>query len=234
MERLNERITFLKTFNVLNISMLIRYIPGNIWYIAGRVELFNKHNISRLASGISIFLEITISLLAASSIFLFALLLGYDLLQISSFWVIPIIILIFIGMQPKIFNTCLNKIYKVIRKKDLQLNWKYENTLELYLLLLTHWIIQGLAFFFLVKSIYPTSYVSLIPFIGIYAIAWVLSFLTFISPGGLGIKEGIMVLFLQSFMPVDVAIVISLFSRIVTILHETLIAGISIGLRKLE
>jgi hypothetical protein len=89
--------------------MLIRYIPGNIWYIAGRVELFNKHNISRLASGISIFLEITISLLAASSIFLFALLLGYDLLQIPSFWVIVIIILIFIGMQPNISRRTRNK-----------------------------------------------------------------------------------------------------------------------------
>jgi glycosyltransferase 2 family protein len=229
-----ESISFLKIFNIFNISAPIRYIPGNVWYVAGRMEMFKKHKVSRLTSTVGLFLEIGIGLIAASTLFLFAILLGYDLVNISSTWIILIIVTMVISMHPKLFNPIINKLYKLVKKQEINLTWNYESTLEIYIILLSHWILQGLAFFFLVKSIYITNDTILIPLIGIYSIAWVLSFLTFISPGGLGIKEGIMVLFLQSFMPLDVSIIISLFSRIVTIFHELLMASISILLRRLE
>jgi glycosyltransferase 2 family protein len=229
-----EKISYLKIFNILTISMLIRYIPGNIWFIAGRAQMFKKYGISRLKTTITIFIELGILLLAACFIFLIAVILGYNPINFPLYWLALIVGLILISLHPKIFSFFVKKGFKIIQKKDVDLNWNSKTNFQVFSLLSLHWIFQGFAFYFLINSFYPFDIVHLIPLIGVHAIAWVLSFLTFISPAGLGVKEGILVLFLQFLVPLDIAIIASILLRILTVGHEMTFALISTRLRRLE
>jgi uncharacterized membrane protein YbhN (UPF0104 family) len=50
--------------------------------------------------------------------------------------------------------------------------------------------------------------------VGIFAGAWVIGFLSFLAPGGLGVREGILVYLLGFYLPSHVAIVVTLLSRL--------------------
>jgi glycosyltransferase 2 family protein len=229
-----EKLSFLKTFNVLNLSALIRYIPGNIVYIIGRARLFKKHSISQITSTILIFTELAITIVASSLIALSLGIIQADISSIPLFWILLLIGLILVGMHPSIFNKGSKKIYKIIKKKELEVNWKYKTILQLFSIQLLNWVIQSISFFFLVKAVFDVPLSFFIPITAIFTLSWVLAFLSFISPAGIGIREGLLVLFLQSIVPLEIAIILSILSRLLIIASEILFATISLYLKKIE
>ena len=61
------------------------------------------------------------------------------------------------------------------------------------------WVCQGLAFFFFVKSFVPVVWWDAGVLAACFAFAWVIGFLSFLTPGGLGIREGLLGLLLDAF-----------------------------------
>jgi len=78
----------------------------------------------------------------------------------------------------------------------------------------------GSAFYALVNSVYAMSASAALPLTGMLAIAVILGFLNPLTPQGLGTREGLLTLFLSYYMPLPVAIVISLLTRLWMIVAE--------------
>ena len=95
-----------------------------------------------------------------------------------------------------------------------------------YLLL---WGYFGTAFFFLVKSIHPISLRHLLTITSIYPLAWSIGFLSLVTPGGLGVREGILSILLTLYMPPATSTLVALLSRVWVMSVEILLASIAWG-----
>ncbi len=98
-----------------------------------------------------------------------------------------------------------------------------------YLLL---WGCCGLAFFLFIKSLSPVEWSQLPVIIGIYATAWTIGFLSFITPSGLGVREGMLSLLLTVYLPPATATLVALLSRLWSTLAELVLASAALALHR--
>ena len=86
------------------------------------------------------------------------------------------------------------------------------------------WVFQGLSLFFFASSVFNIE-TNLIPlFIGANSIAFVLGFVSLITPGGLGVKEGVLYYLLVQTLPNVMVSIIVIAWRIFVVLFELISA----------
>jgi len=103
---------------------------------------------------------------------------------------------------------------------------------QVLLLFIPNWICYGVAYYFLINALHHIGAMDAAKFTGFYAISWVLGYLCFILPGGIGVREGVQVYLLNLFVPLPVAILIAVTSRLWLTAGEIAAALISLGLMK--
>lgn len=215
---LGIKIKYLKTAGIWFSSQLMRYIPGNIWFVFGRTEQLKKEEFPREITVLSSVIETIFILMGSATLFLV-----YILFILKQFYlIIPLIILGLIFLHPKILLPITNFFLKIIKKPKLEIKIKYWKMLLLYLYYASIQILEGLAFALLVSS-----FVKDVPFLILIAIfegAWILGYLTFLTPSGLGAREGFMILLLKPYFPIEICVMISLISRIQWVILEVVIA----------
>src|SRR5260370_10507899 len=92
------------------------------------------------------------------------------------------------------------------------------------------WLVAGCAFYVLLLALWPGAPLVALPIcIGIYALAWDIGFVSFITPSGLGIREAAIVGFsaLALPLPIDLAMVIPHLSRFVSMIPVVISAMIT-------
>ncbi len=207
--KMGKKITVKKSFYIWSVSGLGKYIPGMIWPAAGRMYLIKKDRTKNL---LSFLVEQGIKIIAAFSI---ALVFIYPFFRfINIYLAVLFFVSVIIIMHPRIFNLILNTLFRLLKKKKENIKLRYIDLLKTSGLFLCAWAVIGIGFSLMVMSLYSIN-IYLIPLlIGTFALAWAAGFLFLITPAGLGVREGIIVLILQNFTPAPVAIVISLAARI--------------------
>lgn len=210
---------------VRTIGDMARYMPGKIWLFVGRMGLAKKEGIPHSIGFLSLVIEIVANLIAGFILFLIGLpflkklpLPGWMNL---SFFLVPLGL---ISLHPKIFGAMINLGLKMLKKGSMELNLKYKNILLFVFFYGLFWIFQGFCFFLIAKSIYPLTWDFLMPMVAISTISWIGGFLSFITPSGIGIREGIFTALLSMYLPLPVAIIISLATRIAITAAEVLTA----------
>jgi uncharacterized membrane protein YbhN (UPF0104 family) len=115
---------------------------------------------------------------------------------------------------------------RLLKRDPVTLTLRYSDILLITLYWSLSWIIAGSAFFLLLWAIWPVTPIALLPIcIGIYAIAWDVGFVSFITPSGLGFREAaITVLFSLAFhpLPATFAAIVAILSRVVSTVAELL------------
>ncbi|MDI6737880.1 MAG: lysylphosphatidylglycerol synthase domain-containing protein [Nanoarchaeota archaeon] len=207
-----------KTISIWFKSQMPKYIPGTVWYMLCRVYDCGKLGIPKKSAVISLFLE-AILMGASSLILAFAFLAGkareYIPLPVFLFCILAG----FIALHPKI----INKIASLLKKDFRVIHVAYGQILFILLSYMAAWILVGAGFFFLAVSIFPVSISSMVYLAGSFLLAWTAGFVSIFSPGGIGVREGIITLLLSAIMPSYVAIIIAFASRIWWTLIEVLI-----------
>lgn len=94
------------------------------------------------------------------------------------------------------------------------------------------WGCQGLAFFLFIRSFFPVAWTEAAVLTACYAFAWIVGFLSFLTPGGLGVREGLLSLLLASYMPLSQATLVALFYRVWILSTEIILAGVALFLYK--
>ncbi len=194
-----------------------KYIPGKIWGIAGAVYLARKNKIPNKILTFSYLFQTAIGVLAALfwGCLLTIIHLGanFYFLYYFLFALIPIFIII---LCPKILFNLINFLFKKIKQRELNLPkyLKESEILLVSLLLSLTRFLHGSGFFLLIKSFWDVSWNNLLIFIGVYVLANVSGYLALFAPAGLGVKEGILVLLLKFYLPLEVAIFVSFLARI--------------------
>lgn len=232
---LQEPLGWRQGTRIWAVSQLAKYLPGGIWNYVSRAYASERAGVSRRHAALSLVIEVILSIQAAIIVFLASL----------PFWptnecsyaellvLVGIVMLGFIALKPSLLNGSVNLALRVLGREPVDIaSLKYPQILEL---LTGHTLAAfgaGLAFYLMVLSVHDVPTSAAFPMAGMLAISVVAGFLNPLTPHGLGTREGLLIVLLSFYLPLPVAIVISLLSRVWLTVSELLgVLFVSIAFR---
>ena len=218
----SSQIKKYEAFKIITYSRLAKYIPGKIWGVAGRIYLGAHYNVSKRSLLIGSLLHAAISTISGITlgVFIISLVLNpaYNFFYLLVFPLIGLVIL----FNPKYFYQTLNFVIKKIGRKPITRYYHLnkQQLLFLYLQVLLVQILNGTAMFFMMRSFVEAPGNIWLGVVGITVFANVSGFLAVFSPGGIGVREGILTFLMKSYYSVGLAALISLLARFWLIIGE--------------
>lgn len=229
LEMLGENLKFKKCFELTSLCLLFKYLPGHFWSDLGKIYYCKSEGIPRTKTFVSIYIGqwLTITtgiLLYLVSIFFDGGKIIFESVMIPKYLPLGFIIIIF--FHPKVFVWCINFILQKSEKQKIEFKIDISGILELVVIYSILWILSGIGFNFLINSIFPIGFEKILLISGIFSISWVVGFIAFFAPMGLGVREGILSALLSFFIPSSIAIIIAVSARIWLIIPELIYGGI--------
>lgn len=236
LKRSGHILNFKKMFKIWFLANLGKYLPGKVWAFLGMLYLLEKEGVAK-SKGLSVAI-LAQALSVLSGLLVALLFLRYSYYQrffAQSPGVTVVILLVLVGIAvlvfyPKLLEGIINLALRILKKETIILNLKAKNILFILLLYCGSWFLSGFVFWVFIKSITPVSLGIYLSLTGAFAGSFSLGFLAFFAPGGIGVREGILVVLLSNFFPTPVAILISLLSRVWITLAEVLCSMLALAL----
>ncbi len=236
--RLGSRLDLRIALRIYLASEFVRYIPGNVWHVLTRILWVGKYGVSRPVAFASMTIELITKLAAGVLVFAVSLLFWHDFGAVGSLLHgtlvvvlgVATILALCIVLHPRVLNGLLNLALRLLKRDPVKLTVRYSDILLVTLAWCASWIVAGSAFYVLLLALWPSAPLVALPIcIGIYALAWDIGFVSFITPSGLGFREGAIVgLFALSLpLPAGLAPIIAILSRFVSTMAELLCVGIA-------
>ena len=232
-----EHVSFRDAFTLFHLANITRYLPGRIWGVVRLLSLSHQFGLSKTAVGSSLTLHVGIEtalggLIGMSLIFspkvrdtalgMLDKISGHTtLLSLACIG----ILIVTLFLIPKV-STHTRKFLKTLTSLG-QHSRLWMDVISGHILL---WICQGFAFFLFVKSFVPVVWWDACVLTGCFAFAWVIGFLSFLTPGGLGIREGLLGLLLANYMPAPQATLVALLCRVWMLSAEIVLANVAFAL----
>lgn len=210
LERFGKRVDTLSSIYVLSLSETKRYIPGNIFSFVARVRSFKKQNVDSktviaaivIDSAILVFSSFVVSI---PGIFLIGKNLGIT------------VSLIFLG---GVLLACGLAIFRrTLFLKSFRFLKKYKTA---FFCSSIAWIVFGIGHFLIASSISNPSPHEFLPLVSFFVLTWLVGYLSFISPMGLGVREAVITFGLTPLLSTPVALSIAVFSRACFMASEVL------------
>lgn len=220
-------------------SWLGRYIPGTAPWILGKIYFASRQGISKNKLAVSSMLEgaiqVTVVMVLGFVLLIFDSRL--DILDSSLKVVMAIIIVVsIVALIPAIFNRIMATFYKIVRKKQFAKEHYADKEIitkgaGLYVI---GAFLNGISFFYISKSIFPDlDFSNMLFLIGAMSLAGAASMLAFFAPSGIGVREGILLVLLSIIMPAEYALVITVFTRLWSIIVDLMFFGLAFVYRKI-
>jgi uncharacterized membrane protein/uncharacterized membrane protein YbhN (UPF0104 family) len=219
-------ILFKESCKLWALSELRRFIPGSIWGFLGRTVSFSQKGVKKQDIGTLIVIEAELFIFGCLIIALLALsfLTKYSLVAIPSYiniciiYIVALLSIIFIYNKifiHKIFPNKLTSFLSIILPKF--------PSSEIFLLIVISSISAlffGLGYFFIISSFVILHPQLLFALTGYFVLAFLIGYLSLLTPAGFGVREGLLIAALSKIIPSAQAAFASLFSRIILILSE--------------
>ncbi len=220
-ENLVDNFLVIKMYVVSNLG---KYLPGNVMHFVGRNVLSTKYSIPQVNITLSTILEILIILISSVVI---AFLLGFQyfygvVVFIFENYLSFFLVLVALGLVGVTLITIFAYKNKEKVLPFIQLFNKKENRNVMFRVFIGNCIVNivtGITYMIVVRSIQPDVSINL-SVIGIYLLAWLVGFVMPGAPGGIGIRESILLLLLVDLMPTSIVLVVTLVHRVLNIIAE--------------
>ena len=136
--------------------------------------------------------------------------------------------------NPRFLEWSLNTLLRLFKRPPIKvtLTWR-----QLGLILFGYlgvWLIMGSAFALLAASLTPVTPQQFAALIATWAAAYVIGYLSMLTPSGLGVREGVMILLLAPLFPAPVPTIIALAARLWMVIAEVVGAAIALVVRTRE
>jgi hypothetical protein len=212
LQRLGGELPIPTTLYIWFVSQIVRYAPGNVWHLLGRVYLTQQQRIDTRSSSLSMMFELLHVLTSGLLVATVLLLLWWrDTLAFAALLLFPFLVCY---LFPQLLHYPLTWIMRRRGQDIPNLHIRRRDLVALLPGYVAVWLIYGGSVYLLTASVYPVSLDALPTLTGMYALAWVLGFLSFITPSGLGVREGILSYMLSFVVPVPVAMLLALLLRV--------------------
>lgn len=219
----NRSVEFYKVANIYCKSNIYKYLPGNVMQYVGRNEIAVKEDVGHSKAAIATIIEIGVTFLSA---ILLTCIVSYDkaIEWISIYIDIDLkLILIAIGVVATlvivgilIIKRFFNELYKsVFNPRAIILlvgTTLYSSLILLLNSLLYYYVLWSLGIHLSIEGYWVG--------IGLYALSFVLGYITPGVPGGIGIREAIMVYFFSAYIVESEILTGAVIFRMVSIIGD--------------
>ena len=178
-----------------------KYLPGGAWQYVGRAGLLVRHGVPVGAASASLVLEALAS--AAAAALLAPLAAGPAGLLAAAVAIVLVLALARSGALGRL-------VRRVPGFGGLDLH-RLPGLVARYVGV---WILFGIAFWLTARALFDVSAIDVLRYAGVFAAAWVAGFVVVVAPGGLGVREAVIVALLQGRLGEAEAIVLATASRI--------------------
>ena len=236
-----HHIKFHEAFRVVYLANLGRYIPGKVWQVFGMVGLAKEVNIPPRVSLASFALAegyalpaafLLIPILMGRSESLSTLIVYRDIMYLLIAIVLVVFLILF--FLPNGLNWALNKVLRLFRQEEVQYKPSMKNRIAIFMWYVVTWLLFGAAFHFFLTALISTTEFNILFSTGAYIAAYNLGYIAFLSPGGLGIREGVMSALLTPLLGAPIAASIALISRVWITIIEAVITLLALLTYKLK
>ena len=229
---LGEQLDFGFGARVWFMSNLTRYIPGNVWQVATMMVMVVERGVNKTNALLSQVIYTALALAVAGLLgvlFIFArpdlfsaLLPGTVATYAPMIVMVSFASFIIVFALPFTQHLIVLVTARVMRREISVPAPTFARGLLPPSFSLAMWLTNGLAFYLFVHSITPLPLTYLPAFIAMNAGAYWIGYVSFLTPSGLGIREGALAWMLASFFPPPVAVALSLVTRLWTTAGELL------------
>jgi uncharacterized membrane protein YbhN (UPF0104 family) len=205
-----------------------RYIPGTAPWILGKIFFASQHGISKNKLAIGSLLEAALQIIVQLVFSLLILAFDVRLKVIPNYIKIVILfiaIICVLALVPNVFNKLMGVVYKIILKKKLDKEHHATNQTIFrgFTLYVVGSIVSSLSLFFIAKAIYPSlSYSNMLFVMGADTLAGAIGMIVIFAPSGIGVREGIQLTLLSLIMPKELALIITVVTRLWNVLVDLL------------
>lgn len=208
-----------------------RYVPGKVAYLAGRFVLGRSVGFSAPVLVGSMAYENVLLVTTAAA---FATLTLLPVLAIESESLLPYLalpVVVVAGaavLHPRVLGWVVRLGARLLGRTLPEEGWQISPGRMARLVaafMVTH-VVNGVGFYLLIISVtsYSPRYLPLAA--GAFVLAGVVGMISVFAPAGLGVREGVLVAILQTTMPVELAVLISVAARVwATVIDVVLVGG---------
>ena len=225
----------MEAWRISSIASLGRYLPGKIWLFVGKIAMSKQLGLDIKRVSSSLIFEIIGNVSGAFIVFVFFLLSIDQLfdIKINKYYLLLIVPFMSFLVYPNLLINFLNFVLKILKKEIVSERIKIKNIIFLITVFALDWIYQGFLFSIIVSFFGLNLFDNLHALIFINAASWLIGFLSIMSPGGIGIREGVMIELLSEIGVLKQnAIQISIMARIWMTIPDLIIAGYFLIKRK--
>ena len=186
-------------------AQLTKYIPGSVWQYAGRATMTRAYGVPLRVVGKSLSFEV-VAAAAGAAIFV-TLLLGW--------WALPAVIVLLVAPALAVRNENRAGVRAIGRAT------------ALYGVV---WALMGASFWMTGRALVGASSRDLAEYAGAFACAWLVGFVAIYAPGGLGVREAMVVVLLRGKLGAADALVVAAASRAVCTIVDCVAAAVGVVL----
>ena len=211
------------------LSSVARYIPGGgVWQFVAAAQLARNTALSRTLLLTSLMVHMGLTLLAAGLIAVWTLGMVVPGLPPLPAWSMPASLLLLPLVHPAVLDAALGVVNRVAKREVVGWRGSWLDGIWLLALQVVSWIAYGAAFYLFIDALIDVAPAALLPLAGVNALSFAAGYLVLFAPGGLGPRELAMSALLTPFVPVGVAAILAVASRLWSIVAEIGVAGVAI------
>jgi uncharacterized membrane protein YbhN (UPF0104 family) len=231
-------LNLFQSIAVVNASGLLKYLPGRIWTYTAQLVWLKKYGISKPVILYVNLICLVGAMIVSMYLGLIYLILYSKLASLKIFVLCALALMLLNAIYIRWNSLLVNKLIGIagrLLKKEIQ---PLRNPGSLFILIqfvyAGSWSLAGMGGYFLARGIglpFPSS--GIFGLLASMAIAWFAGYVAVIAPGGLGVREGTMLLMLNNIVSVQTALILPIASRFMYLIAEALlgIAALVCGIK---
>lgn len=227
--RLGFNLSMSQTFSLLTIPSLGKYLPGKVFSVMGHIALAQSYGIGVPMCSTAIGLSTTIGLAAPILLGVPVLLLGNNIAFKGIFLDLGtctlLLILPLLALDPRVYRLIITLGLKLFKRPSIEFNLGFTALAAIMTLTMVQTILYLGGFAVTVLGILQFSVSALPNVVGAMCLANVAGFLALFAPGGIGVREGILLVILTPVVGPGNAGMITVLMRIIQTLVDILSAG---------
>jgi len=235
-----HKIPFKYAFKISYIADMGRYIPGKVWSVFGMVYFLNKINIKKEVAFASWGVAIILGFIPGFALVFISLCFHPEMMPEAlrgNIGIVPylavavtVLLAIALALAPEKSMILFNWFLKKLKRPQIQFKLEKKVALSVFAGYLIGWIFYGLGFYTFVNAIMVKPGLPVIAGVGSFAMAYLIGYLTFFTPGGLGARELVLTTVLAPFLgPVAAGAAVA--ARVWNIVSEFIAAMVALSIK---
>ncbi|MCL5022529.1 MAG: flippase-like domain-containing protein [Nitrospirae bacterium] len=223
-----KELNFFQSIAVVNASGLFKYLPGRIWTYTAQLVWLKKYRISKPVVLYVNLICIAGSVMVSSYLGLFYLAFYTNIISTTAILLLSAALVAF-NIAYIVWNSWLmNRVIAVagrLFKREIQpVGGSKSLIVFIQFMYACSWAFMGFGGYFLAKGIgLPLLFSSVLGLLASMSLSWMAGYFAVVSPGGLGIREGLMLLMLNNIVSVQTALLFPILSRFMYLIAEALL-----------